>query len=47
MKLSPVLLAGGVFTADMLDLYLEWKREEIDEHGQRPTPYEYEMYFHI
>ena len=41
------LLAGGVFTADMLDLYLEWKREEIDEQAQRPTPYEYEMYFHI
>ena len=41
------LLTGGVFTADMLDLYLEWKREEIDEHGQRPTPYEYETYFHI
>ena len=41
------LLAGGVFTEDVLDLYLDWKREEISEHGQRPTPYEYEMYFHV
>ena len=41
------LLAGGVFTTDVLDLYLEWKREEIEEQAQRPTPYEYEMYFHV
>ena len=41
------LLAGGVFTTDLLDLYVDWKRDEIGEHGQRPTPYEYEMYFHV
>ncbi len=41
------LLAGGVFTTDLLDLYIDWKRDEIGEHGQRPTPYEYEMYFHV
>ncbi len=41
------LLAGGVFTTDLLDLYLDWKRDEIGEHGQRPTPFEYEMYFHV
>jgi glutamine synthetase len=39
------LLAGGVFTQDVLDGWLEFKRNEVSEHTQRPTPYEFELYF--
>ncbi|MDA1062203.1 MAG: type I glutamate--ammonia ligase [Chloroflexi bacterium] len=39
------LLAGGVFTQDVLDGWLEFKRNEVSEHAQRPTPYEFELYF--
>ena len=42
---SDFLLAGDVFTQDVLDHYIAFKRTEIDELRQRPTPYEYEMYF--
>jgi glutamine synthetase len=42
---SDFLLSGGVFTQDLLDNYLGFKRDEIDELRQRPTPFEYEMYF--
>jgi glutamine synthetase len=39
------LLAGGVFTQDLLDTWLEIKREEAASVRLRPTPYEYELYF--
>ena len=39
------LLQGGVFTQDVLDTWLEFKRSEVAEQAQRPTPFEYEMYF--
>jgi glutamine synthetase len=39
------LLAGGVFTQDVIDTWLDWKREEAANLRLRPTPYEYEMYF--
>ena len=39
------LLQGGVFTDDVIDTWLEFKRGEVSEQAQRPTPFEYEMYF--
>ena len=39
------LLQGGVFTQDLLDMWMEMKREEAAGIRLRPTPYEYELYF--
>jgi glutamine synthetase len=39
------LLQGGVFTQDVVDTWLDWKRAEAQEVRLRPTPYEYELYF--
>jgi glutamine synthetase len=40
------LLEGGVFTADLIDTWIEWKTEnEIDPVRLRPTPHEFQMYF--
>ena len=39
------LLAGDVFTPDLLDRWIEIKRDEVRALQQRPTPYEYELYF--
>jgi glutamine synthetase len=39
------LLAGGVFTEDLLESWITIKRKEVDEVRVRPTPYEFEMYY--
>ncbi len=40
------LLEGNVFTKDVLDIWLEHKREkEVDALRLRPHPYEFAMYF--
>src|ERR687898_188153 len=42
------LLAGGVFTQDVVDTWLSYKREnEIDELRLRPHPWEFYMYYDI
>ncbi len=42
------LLAGGVFTQDVIDTWIEYKREnEIDAIRLRPHPYEFYMYYDI
>ena len=41
------LLKGGVFTQDVLDVWIEFKREQIDELRQRPHPYEFHLYFDV
>ncbi len=42
------LLEGGVFTQDVIDVWLEYKREkEIDAVRLRPHPYEFYLYFDI
>ncbi len=42
------LLAGDVFTKDVIDTWIEYKREkEIDNLRLRPHPYEYYLYFDI
>ena len=40
------LLKGDVFTQDVIDTWLEYKREhEVDEMRLRPHPYEFYLYF--
>ena len=42
------LLEGGVFTQDVIDTWIEYKRsEELDAVRQRPHPYEFHMYYDI
>ncbi len=39
------LLAGGVFTEDLLENWIELKRTEVDAIRVRPTPHEFELYY--
>jgi len=40
------LLAGDVFTPDVIDTYVSYKREyELDEMALRPHPFEFELYY--
>jgi glutamine synthetase len=42
------LLKGGVFTQDVIDVWLEYKREfEIDPVRLRPHPWEFQLYFDV
>ncbi|MFH1288798.1 MAG: type I glutamate--ammonia ligase [bacterium] len=42
------LLEGGVFTKDVIDIWLEYKyKKEIDAVNMRPHPYEFYLYFDI
>ena len=42
------LQAGGVFTQDMIDSWIAYKREfEILPLAMRPNPYEYELYYGV
>ena len=42
------LLKGGVFTKDVIDVWIEYKRKkEIDGVRMRPHPYEFYLYFDI
>jgi glutamine synthetase len=42
------LMKGGVFTQDVIDVWLEYKREtEIDAIRLRPHPYEFYLYFDV
>ncbi|RRD45219.1 type I glutamate--ammonia ligase [Tessaracoccus sp. OH4464_COT-324] len=39
------LLAGDVFTPDLISTWVELKRAEITAIAQRPHPYEFELYY--
>ncbi len=39
------LLEGGVFTTDLLEHFVELKREQSDEVRMRPTPLEFALYY--
>lgn len=40
------LLRGDVFTQDVVDTWISWKREhEVDAIRMRPHPYEYSLYY--
>ena len=42
------LRAGGVFTDDLIETWLEYKRlHEIDEVRLRPHPWEFMLYYDI
>jgi glutamine synthetase len=41
------LLAGGVFSADLLETWIARKREEAVALRERPHPYEMELYFDV
>jgi glutamine synthetase len=42
------LLSGGVFTADLIDTWIDFKRvNEIDPIRLRPHPHEFELYYDI
>ena len=39
------LLAGGVFTEDFLENWIDLKYEEVQQLRQRPHPHEFTMYY--
>jgi glutamine synthetase len=39
------LLKGDVFTSDVIETWIEYKREEIPQVNLRPHPYEFHLYF--
>jgi len=41
------LLKGDVFTKDVIEVWLEYKRQEIPKVKLRPHPYEFYLYFDI
>jgi glutamine synthetase len=42
------LLKGGVFTEDLLEAYIKYKREaEVDSVRMRPHPHEFSLYFDV
>jgi glutamine synthetase len=42
------LLDGGVFTPDLIETWVTWKREnEVDPIRLRPHPHEFELYYDI
>lgn len=41
------LLAGGVFTNDLIDKYMKLKREEADHIRRCPTPVEFSLYYGV
>ena len=41
------LTVGGVFSEDMLEAYIELKREEIQQVGLVPHPVEFDLYYSL
>ena len=41
------LKKGGVFTDDLIDSFLEIKREEVREYDRTPHPLEFKMYYSL
>jgi glutamine synthetase len=40
------LTASGVFTYDLIETWINWKREnELNELALRPHPYEFHLYY--
>jgi glutamine synthetase len=39
------LLAGDVFTPDLIETWIELKRAEIQAIAMRPHPHEFELYY--
>ena len=41
------LLAGDVFTPDLIETWIELKRDDIDAVRLRPHPHEFELYYDV
>ena len=41
------LTAGGVFTDDMIDAYIELKREDVERLGMTTHPVEFDLYYSV
>jgi glutamine synthetase len=41
------LLEGDVFTTDVLEHYVEFKRDQANQSGLRPTPFEFSLYYDV
>jgi glutamine synthetase len=41
------LCKGDVFTSDVIETWLEYKREELPKVSMRPHPYEFHLYFDV
>jgi len=41
------LKAGGVFTDDLIEMYIDLKRQDVDALRLRPHPYEFNLYFDV
>ena len=41
------LLEGDVFTTDVLEHYVEFKRAQADEMRLRPVPIEFSLYYDV
>lgn len=41
------LTAGGVFTDDMINAYIELKREEVERLNMTTHPVEFDMYYSV
>jgi glutamine synthetase len=39
------LLKGGVMTEDLIDAYIDLKKEELDRFETHPHPVEFDMYY--
>jgi glutamine synthetase len=39
------LLKGGVMTDDLIDAYIDLKKEELDRFETHPHPVEFDMYY--
>ena len=45
---SKFLMVGGVFTDDLIETWIEYKRtRELDEIRLRPHPWEFYLYYDI
>ena len=48
MCIRDSLTAGGVFTPDLIDTWIAFKRDyEIAPVNLRPTPYEFALYYDV
>ena len=41
------LLEGGVFTSDLIEKWVELKRDDVTGLRLRPHPYEFELYYDV
>lgn len=41
------LLEGDVFTSDVLEHYVAFKRDQANQSGLRPTPFEFSLYYDV